>query len=192
LKFEIPFVVQGTDGAPTRSGLGNSGTGVKWRFLENKQHEFEVSTYPQLEFNNPTASANRGLVDRGVRMLLPLEATKKAGPIDLNAEVGYAIHQFGSDEWIAGLAAGRQVTSRLELMGEIYGASRFDASDHETTLDMGARYRLGGPVVLIVMAGHSVRHSNNGEPQFVGYGGLQFAFSTQKHGGAGSSESKAR
>src|SRR5438270_10300389 len=66
LKFEIPFVIQGANGAPTKSGLGNSDFGVKWRFYENPQLGLDISTYPQLEFNNPTASARRGIVDAGV------------------------------------------------------------------------------------------------------------------------------
>ena len=181
LKFEIPFVIQGANGAPTKSGLGNSDFGVKWRFYENPQLGLDISTYPQLEFNNPTGSARRGIVDAGVRMLLPLEATKKLGPVDLDGELGFAFHQTGANDWIAGVAFGRSVTPRWELMGEFYATARTEGSDHETTVDAGTRYRLFRPIVLIMMVGRTVRPGDPSEPHFIGYGGLQFQFSTKKH-----------
>ena len=181
LNFEIPFIIHGTNGNPTQSGLGNSSVAVKWRYFESKKHALDLSIYPRLNFNNPTSSARRGLVDQGVRMLFPFEVTKTVGPVEVNGEVGYAIDQTGPNDWIAGLAIGRSVTPRLELMGEFYAASRTDASDHETTLDAGARYKLSKHFVLLLMAGRSVRPLDHGEPGFVGYGGMQFLFSRKKH-----------
>lgn len=181
LKFELPFVVRGTNDGPTKSGLGNSDFGIKWRFYENKKLGLDISTYPQLEFNNPTQSATRGLADQGVRMLLPLESTKKIGALDVDAEIGFALRQHGANDWIAGLALGRSVTPRWELVGEFNAAARTDGTDRETTLDAGTRYRLFRPVVLLLMVGHTVRLGDPNEPRFIGYGGLQFQFSTRKH-----------
>src|SRR5579871_3950080 len=39
LKYETPLVIYGTDGAPTKSGWGNSLAGLKWRFFQNENHE---------------------------------------------------------------------------------------------------------------------------------------------------------
>lgn len=179
LKFELPFVVRGTDSEPTKSGLGNSLFGLKWRFHEDEKHKFEISTYPQLEFNNPTASADRGLVDRGVRFFLPIEATKTVGPVNLNGELGYWITQYGSDEWVAGLAAGRQVKPRLELVGELYATGTFNGQEREVSLDVGGRYKLREHLVLLLMAGRSFHEVGSGGPRFVGYVSMQFLLPTR-------------
>jgi hypothetical protein len=181
VKYQVPFLVHGTDSDPTRSGLGNSLFGFKWRFLEDKKHELQIGTYPQLEFNNPTASADRGLVDRGTRLLLPVELTKKVGPVDVNGELGYWVAQHGPDQWIAGLALGHRATERLELLGEVYATRNTNGRDNETTFGLGGRYKLKGPVGLLFMAGRSFHGPASGEPQFIGYLGLQFQLSSKKH-----------
>lgn len=68
--------------APASSILvvGNSLAGVKWRFVENKRHELEISTYPQLEFNNPTSSVDRGLAERRNFKRLPTSSVVSCSP----------------------------------------------------------------------------------------------------------------
>lgn len=36
LKYQVPYVLQSTDGGPLESGLGKSLAGVKWRFYQNE------------------------------------------------------------------------------------------------------------------------------------------------------------
>ena len=172
LKYETPLVIYGADGAPTKSGWGNSLAGVKWRFFDNVKHEFFISTYPQLEFNNPTHSVERGIANHGPAFLLPIEVTKKVGPVDLNVEGG---HWFSRDhpQWITGIALGGQATKRIELLGEVYHISAA-RPERFTVFDLGARVKLFNPVLLIFSAGRSFRGPASGEPQFIGYGGLQF------------------
>jgi hypothetical protein len=181
LKYEIPWVVRSTDFGPTKNGLGNSLGGVKWRFYENKERELSFSIYPQMEFNNPNNSVDRGLATRGIGFLMPFEATKKVGPVDVNGEVGYRIVQYARDEWITGLALGKQATERLELLGELYATGKTNGDDRETTFGFGGRYKLHGPITLLFMAGRSFRGPSTGEPQFIGYAGLQFVFSAMKN-----------
>ena len=183
LKFEIPWIVRASDTEPTKSGLGNSLLGLKWRFYENKKHEFEISVYPQCEFNNPNRSADRGLVDRGVRFLIPVEATKTIGPVDFNGDLGYLLTQFGSNEWLAGLAAGRQMTSRLELLGEVYATSKVDGTERDTSFGIGGRYKLRERMLLLFMAGRSFPGAEVGGPHLVGYLGMQFVLPTRRHTG---------
>ena len=193
LKFEIPWVFLATDAAPTKNGLGNSLVGFKWRFYENDKHKLEASVYPQLEFNNPNSSADRGLVERGVRFLLPMEATKTVGPVNLNAEAGYLISQFGSNEWIAGLAAGREVKPRLELLAEIYGTGKTDGTEHDVSFGLGGRYKLRERCLLLFMAGRSFNEGGVGGPHLVGYLGMQFQLRTSRrttHSPAGVPEPK--
>jgi Putative MetA-pathway of phenol degradation len=183
VKFEIPWIVQTSNTEPTKNGLGNSLIGFKYRFLENKKHEVEMSVYPQCEFNNPNRSADRGLVDRGVRFLIPVEATKPIGPVNFNGELGYTITQFGPNEWIAGLAAGRQVRPRLELLGEIYATGTVDGAEHDISLDFGGRFKIRERLLLLFMAGHSFSEAGAGGSHLVGYLGMQFVLPTSKHTG---------
>ena len=174
LKYEIPWVIRTAESEPTKAGLGNSLVGFKWRFYENKNRAFEISVYPQCEFNNPNSSADRGLVERGVRFKLPVEATKTIGPLNFNAEVGYLFTQYGSDEWIAGLAAGRQVKARLELLAEIYNSGKTDWTEHDISFDFGGRFKIREHLLLLFMVGRSFPESGTEGPHLVGYGGLQF------------------
>jgi hypothetical protein len=181
INFEIPWVVRGTDSSPTQNGLGNSGLAVKWRFYEDEKRGFEISTYPRFEFNNPTASVRKGLVDRGQRFLLPIEVSKRVGPVQVNPEAGYWITQHGPDVWIAGIAVGYQATSRIELLAEEYNTGEVGGDYQESTIGGGGRWRIGGSVLLIFMAGRSFRGAQSGQPQLVGYLGLQMQF--KKKGG---------
>ena len=174
LKYQVPWLILAEDGTATRSGLGKSLFGVKWRFFENDRHGLELSTYPQLEVDNPNHSVQRGLVDRGVEFLLPIEVVKKVGPVDVNGEVGHWFTQYRPDQWIFGLAFGYQATRRLELLSEIYDFKTSDPAQADTTFDFGGRLKLKGPLVLLFMAGRSFRGPSSGQSQLIGYIGMQF------------------
>ncbi len=174
LKYQVPWIMLSEDGSGRRDGLGNSLFGVKWRFFDDEKRGLELSTYPQLELNNPNRSVQRNLVDRGARFLLPIEVVKKVGSFDLNGEAGYWFPQYGPGAWILGLAVGRQMNKRLELLGEIYDYRTARPGQTDTTFDGGGRLKLKGPVGLLFMAGRSFYGSASGQSQFIGYIGLQF------------------
>jgi len=180
LKYQVPYLVDGVNDGPTRSGLGQSLAGVKWRFYENPEKGLEISTYPQLEFNNPTSSLERGLVANGTRFYLPIEITKKVGPLVVNPEIGYWFADKAGAAWASGVVVGREVSQRLELDGELYATANTNGSDHWNTFDGGGRYKLGEHFVLLFMAGRSFRGPASGQPQFFGYLGMQFLFSTKR------------
>ena len=180
LKYQVPYLVDGAEGDPTRSGLGKSLAGVKWRFYDSDEQGLQISTYPQLEFNNPTSSLERGLVDYGTRFYLPIELTKKVGPFVVNPEIGYWFANKTGAAWAAGIVVGRDVTKRLELDGEVYNTANTDGSNHWNTFDGGGRYKLGEHFLVLFMAGRSFRAPSSSQPQFFGYLGMQFLFS-MKH-----------
>ena len=178
LKYQVPWVMHSADGAARHDGLGNSLFGVKWRFYEDEKHGLEVSTYPQLQLNNPNQSVQRGLAPRGVQFLAPLEIVKKVGSFNLNGEVGYWFPQYGPGAWIGGLAVGRQMNARLELLGEIYDFQTDRLGEQDTFFDGGGRLKLKGPLVLLFAAGRAF-HPGSSQSRFVGYVGMQFLFSTK-------------
>ena len=160
--------------APAKFGLGQDQLGVKWRFYDNKDSGFAMSVFPQLSINNPNHSVERGITSRGASLIVPMEFTKKLGPIDLNWEGGYNWVHKGPDGWLAGLVVGHEFTDRLELDAEFYSTGTFHPATNQETLEGGLRYKIHPPFILLVMAGRSLAPAGPTQPYFVGYFGMQF------------------
>jgi hypothetical protein len=175
LKYQTPYVFdnEGHDGY--RGGPGNSLMGVKWRFYQqNTEGGWNISTYPQLEINNPSDSVARGLVERGPRFLLPIEVTHVFGPLEMNFEGGYWFNREPWNERILGLAIGHQFTSRLEGLAEVYDDVLLGGPERVTTLDVGGRYQFHRNLLLLFMAGRTLGGLGaNNPPAFISYIGLQ-------------------
>lgn len=172
LKYETPYVLNSTNHGPLQSGPGDSKVGVKIRFFEDEKLDLNIGTYPQYEFNNTQNSVRRNLVYKGPQFLLPVEVTKKVGPVDVDLEVG---HWFTQQKgyWISGFALGHQIGKKLEVLGEVY-SNGSPAGDRDNTFDFGGRYRLSRNALVIFMAGRSFSGPSSGQSQFIGYFGMQF------------------
>lgn len=136
LTFENAWlrVKDGVDAA--KEGLGQDQFGVKWRFYDDKQAAFAISIFPQVSVNNPNQSVRRGITPPEASFLMPVEFSKKLGPIDVNWEVGYDAVHLGPDGWIAGLVAGHDISKKLELDAEFYGIQTFNNSNNQQTLGL--------------------------------------------------------
>lgn len=176
LKFEVPWVFDHQEGGSTKDGLGNSELGVKWRFLDQEEYLVDVSLYPQLSFNSPTSSADRGLVEEGTELFLPFEVERRFGPFSLNPEIGFLVREEGQDEWAYGVAVGYELFEGLELIGEIHGEADGGLDEHELVFNVGSRWEVTENLRLLVSLGRGVRGGPSGEPEFLGYFGLQFLF----------------
>jgi hypothetical protein len=161
---------------PPKFGLGQDQVGVKWRFYDNDDNGLGISIFPQLSLNNPDHSAERGITPVSDSLLMPIEFTKKLGPVDINWELGYNAAFKGPNGWLAGFVIGKDITKKLELDAEFYGLGTWDRSINQETFDLGARYKIHPPFILLLMAGRSVAAASNGQPYFVGYFGMQFLF----------------
>jgi hypothetical protein len=177
LKFEAPWVIKKESGERMIGGPGNSMAGIKWRFLDEERNGFDLSVYPQLEFNNPTHSMARGLVDEGRNLFLPVEASRKVGPVRINGEIGYRIVQHRTDELAYGLLFARQTSRRLELMAEVHGSVLRTMRENELTVNAGSRIRLSKHSVLLVSAGRTIHEIHGQAPHYTATIGIQFNFS---------------
>jgi hypothetical protein len=155
-------------------GLGQDQLGFKWRFYDNQKSGFAMSVFPQVSLNNPDSSVDRGITPRGASLILPVEFSKKLGPVDLNWEVGYNFVHLGGDGYLAGIVAGHEFTDKFEMDAEFYSVGVFRPAINSNTLGIGARYKIHPPFILLLMAGRSVEGARNGQPYFVGYFGMQF------------------
>ena len=132
--------------------------------------------YPQFEFNNPTSSEDRGLVDDGSEYVLPFQFSRTLGPIALYLELGHAWRQHRPDEWFYGLALGYPLSDAFEFMGEIFGVAERDFDEEELVFNLGGKWKFHQHGALLFTSGRSFRESSSGEPAFLSYLGLQFNF----------------
>jgi hypothetical protein len=177
LTYEIPYVLQMRDGAPTASGWSNAYAGLKWRFFDQGQGGWQMSTFPQFETAGSTTAQRKGIAAEGSRLLLPLEVAKSVGPLQLDFEAGYYAPWHGPEERILGFVVGHAVTPRLELDAELYNDHVLGTSPQVTTLDVGGRYKLQRGFILLFMAGRSLGGNGPGQVQYLGYLGIQILLS---------------
>ncbi len=175
LKVEIPWLVLHQNGQRGINGLGNTNIGVRYRFRDEKEnHPVALSIYPQFEFNNPTSSRRRGLVDRGPEFLMPLQWQTQVGKFGVNGDVGYRFKR-GPDELFTGVVIGREFKASIELLAEIHvEGERLHLSESEFVYNLGSRIKLAEHANLLLSAGKSIRR--NHDPRFIGYAGLQINF----------------
>lgn len=160
--------------SPVKYGMGQDQLGIKWRFHDTGETGSELSVFPQLSVNNPNHAVQRGITPPGASLILPIEFTKKFGPIDVNLEAGYNLVHLGPDGWLTGLVVGHDVSKNLEVDAEFYATGTFHPRFAQPTLDVGARYKLHRPLILLLMAGRGLEPTRSNQPYFVGYFGLQF------------------
>lgn len=175
IKVEIPWLVLKSNGQPALSGLGNTNIGVRWRFRdEDEKHRIAISMYPAIEFNNPTSSVRRGLVDKGPEFLLPLQFQTVVGNYAVGADVGYRFKQ-GPSELIYGFIVGTDLSDKVEVMGEIHGTGpTARLRESEIVCNFGSRIKLSDHANFIFSIGRSIR--SNSDPRFIGYFGVQANF----------------
>lgn len=158
----------------TKFGLGQSNPGLKWRFYDAGESGLSVSVFPQFFLNNPNDAVRRGITSASSAFLLPLEFSRKFGPVDVDYELGYQFTHKGPDGWITGVVVGHEFTPKFEADIEFYSQGTFHPSYFSPTLDVGGRYKIYSPVILLFMAGRSLERTNPSQSYFVGYFGLQF------------------
>jgi hypothetical protein len=173
LTYEMPYVLQSSAHEAPQSGWSNGYPGVKWRFLDQGEDGWQMATFPQLETAGSAHARDAAIAGPGPRLLLPVEMSKKVGPIDVDFEAGYYFPGHGPKERFLGLVIGRSVTEQLELDAEIYDDRAYDATPHTDTFDLGARYKLRPGIIALFMAGRSINGFGNGQPEFMGYVGVQ-------------------
>jgi hypothetical protein len=180
LTFEVPYVLQTADDRPGASAWSNALPGVKWRFLDQGEGGWQISTFPQLETRASAYAQRTGIAEDAPRLLLPMEFARSVGPLDLDFEAGYYFpwHGHGNDERILGFVAGHRFTPRLELDAELYNDHGMGGLPPDfTTLDVGGRYKLQRGFILLFMAGRSVAGPAATQIDFMGYIGIQILLS---------------
>ncbi len=171
LKLETPFEV---DGSPHRDGVGNGLAGVKWRFLDDGDDSWQISTYPQIEFIYPGAnSSRRGLAEPGTGLLVPVEIQHPIGEFEVGVEVGRWLRDELRDSWIGGIVVGRHLSERVEILAEIHDEADVHSGANECLFNLGGRFTLTDRLRLLFSAGRDIHNSLDDNSNFLMYAGLQ-------------------
>jgi hypothetical protein len=108
LTYEVPYVLQSSTNQTLQSGWSNAYPGIKWRFLDQGEDDWQMSTFPQLETGGSAHARATGIAGPGSRVLLPIEVGRKVGAIDLDVEAGYYVgHMAPRSEFSGWSPAGR-------------------------------------------------------------------------------------
>jgi hypothetical protein len=175
LKYEVPWVTQSDGSRASRSGLGNSLLGVKWRFYDAGEDHWQVSTYPQVELRNPGSnSTQRGLTAEGTGVLLPIELQRKFADTGINLELGRELHSRDDDDWFGGIVVGQELNGLVEVLAELRGESSSSLHRSGLALNVGSRVEVPGWGVLLISVGRDLRNTLDERALVFGYVGWQF------------------
>ena len=169
LKFEMPWVAETGRG---NNGFGTALAGVKWRFFDQGEDGWQVSTYPQAEFL-PPGLHHAASAQGGVAWLLPIEVQRDFGTFTGGFEVGRTLAHEG-DGWIAGVDFGRRVSERFELLGELHDEGA-DGEGHELAFNLGARAALSEHFTLLASLGTDIDNTIAPRNRWLSYLGLQLS-----------------
>ncbi len=175
LNYVVSWIAFHTPVDGTKNGLSNSEVAVKWRFLDEDRQGIAMSVYPRFIFNNPTSSADRGIVDRESIFRLPVQMEKKIGIITINPEVGHDFHQEAGDEWIYGLALKYAEIKGMEVLAEIFGTTNSRFTKKENAFNVGLRKDMGENFALHASVGRGLRPVSD-QPKLLSYAGVQLRF----------------
>jgi hypothetical protein len=177
LKYEVPWVVLHEEGSDSRSGLGNSLLGVKWRFYDAGNTGWQISTYPQLEFRNPGSdSASRGLAEDATTVLLPFEFLRTFASIAVNFEVGREFPSQGEDAWLGGAVFSHVWREGLEGMAELHAEASESLDRSSVSVNLGARVAAGERGTLLLSVGRDLHNNLEEKVSIFGYVGWQLMF----------------
>jgi hypothetical protein len=178
LKYETGWVFADSQDGVKR-GLDNSLLGVKWRFLDQEPTGLNMSVYPQLQVENNTGSASRGIADPGPNLFLPVEVSREFGKLKLVGEVGYQYFRTQHNAWVVGLLGWVQASDSLELMAEVRSFSQKFLNQGDVIVNVGLRQRLSEKFKLLASVGTGLTNTP-GATSFIAYLGVQLMLGDEK------------
>jgi hypothetical protein len=152
LKADIPWVFVKDDSmGGKKNGLGAGNFGVKWRFIDQENAGFSMSTYPQYTRNLQRSSVRRGITSDEKSFFLPIEASTEVGGFGLDAEVGRNFVTHGTNEWEAGFIVAHACSERIECLAEVH--ETFAPGVHQTLFNLGLRAKINDSLSFIGAVG---------------------------------------
>jgi hypothetical protein len=165
----IPMAYASPADAPSAYGFGDIELGVKYRFIQERDHWPMVGIFPMIEI--PTGDSSRGLGNGQAWWRLPLWLQKSWGAWTTYGGAGYAINPAPNQRNypFGGWQLQRDLSERLTLGGEIFaqGKSSDDIRSF-AVLNLGGFFKITPNFQLLFSGGRSFAGGRN----TIGYLGL--------------------
>jgi hypothetical protein len=172
LKVDIPWTFAREDGQRWKSGVGTGDFGVKWRFIDQEQAGFAMSTYPQYSRSVLDSSTRRGITGGGHEFFLPVEIATEVGGFGVSTEFGRNFISGGADnQWSAGVVAGHECGDGRECIVEVRRAQSPGA--RVTLLNLGMHWKLNDTYTLLAAVGREFGAASDERRQVLAYLGVQ-------------------
>lgn len=171
LKLDAPLTSVRDSTGDWRSGLGAVNAGVKWRFLDQEDHGFALSTYPQYLSSWLSSSERRGIASSDAEFFLPLEISTEAGGFEFAGEVGRNFVEREPDQWEAGIVASHPCGVAVECLLEVH--QTWVSRDAQTLLNFGIHWKLNEQLLLLAATGRDFGSRTIDQQRFLFYLGLQ-------------------
>ncbi|MFG6489995.1 hypothetical protein ACG04R_25185 [Roseateles sp. BYS78W] len=173
LKADVPWVTARDDGQGSKAGLGAGNFGVKWRFVDEDDAGYALSTYPQYTRSLLSSSTRRGLASAGHEFFLPVELSTDVAGVGVVAEVGRNfVSGGGANQWVAGVVLAHGCGEGVECLAEVHRTQ--STGEHQTLLNFGLHWKLQESLTLLAAAGREFGTSTDERRQSMVYLGLQF------------------
>ena len=172
LKVDAPWVSAHDSGQGWKAGTGDTEFGVKWRFIDEEQGGFSLSTYPQYTRSLSNSSIRRGLASAGHEFFLPLELAGDVGEFSFTTEAGRNLVQGGPNQWVAGLVVAHGCGEGVECMAELHTVQ--SPGEHQTLFNVGLHWKLEESLTLLAAVGRDFGTRTDEQRQSLVYLGLQF------------------
>ncbi len=171
LKLDVPWSVVREEGERWKTGIGAFNVGVKWRFIDEEQAGFAMSTYPQVTHSWFQSSVRRGIAEPGTQVFLPIEASTDINGYGVAFEAGRNFVSDGPNEWEAGGVVAHACGATLECLAEVH--ERFAPHTSQTLVNLGARWKLSESFSILAAAGREFgRHADDQQRALI-YLGVQ-------------------
>jgi len=177
--IQAPAVLNALQTGPNTYGLGDTETGILYRFVQETANRPQIGITPAWVI--PTGDAQRNLGNGRGWARLPIWLQKSWGSWTSYGGGGYAINSaVGAKNYsFGGLVIQRQLNEKWTLGGDLFtqGADTIDTRSY-AIFTAGAYYNLNKNVSLLF----SIAHSVVGEEHFQGYVGIYWdlSFSNKK------------
>jgi len=182
LKADVPWTYAQQPGENWKSGPGFANYGVKWRFIDEEESGFSVSTYPQYAHSLSSASIDRGVAQSGGQYFLPIETSAKVNGFDLDAEVGRNFVQGGANQWVAGIVVGHDCAKDIECLIELHesytesgvqGSGPIQPGSTQSLVNLGLTWKLTENLSLLAAGGKEFGKQTSYQLQSLFYLGIQ-------------------
>lgn len=177
LKADLRWSFVQQDGSGWQNGAGFANYGVKWRFLDEDDVGFDMSTYLQYAHGLSGSALTRIIAPPGGQFYLPVEIQTTTHDFEIDGEVGRNFVRQGANQWMAGIAVAHACGAELQCLGEVHmtyterdpGAP----ATTETLVNLGVNLKLSDNLTMLFAAGREFGPQSGSPLHSLVYLGLQ-------------------